>query len=93
MEKTVENTEVKKDNPLHKKIKVDAALSALLGGATEISRPEVTKQIWAYIKLNNLQDPKDKRVIVPDALLGAVIGTDAINMLMMTKEINKHFVK
>lgn len=42
---------------------------------TSLPRPEVLKRVWDYIKAHNLQDPKDKRRILPDAPLAAIFGT------------------
>jgi len=36
-------------------------------GKGPMPRTEITKKIWDYIKKNKLQDPKNKRNIVPDA--------------------------
>lgn len=55
-----------------------------------ISRPDMTKKIWAYIKKNKLQDPEHKRVIVPDALLSKVLGKKPIDMFKMTAALSKH---
>ena len=79
-------------NPLQKPIKVTAELAAIIG-KDETTRPEATKLLWVYIKANNLQDPKDKRVIVPDAKLALVIGKAPINMMKMTSAVAKHFIK
>ncbi|KAG0225523.1 hypothetical protein BGX31_007602, partial [Mortierella sp. GBA43] len=38
-------------------------------GRVEMSRPEVVKQMWVYIKANSLQDEKDKRKINCDTKL------------------------
>ena len=45
-----------------------------------MSRPEVVKKIWAYVKLNNLQDPTDRRYIICDDSLKPVFG-DKVHML------------
>jgi len=50
-----------------------------------LSRPHAVKKIWEYIKLNNLQDPKDKRDILCDSHLKAVFKTDKVNMFKMNK--------
>ena len=56
-----------------------------------IPRTEVTKKLWAYIKKNGLQDPKNKRMIKADAALKAVFGGRAtVNMFEMTKLVSKH---
>lgn len=38
-------------------------------GFERCPRPQVVKQLWAYIKDHNLQDPEDKRQIICDASL------------------------
>lgn len=77
---------------LNKPIKVTAELAAVLG-KEETTRPEATKLIWVYIKTNNLQDTKDKRIINPDATLAKVLGSEPINMMKMSGMTNKHFIK
>jgi len=62
-------------------------------GAKALSRPETTKAIWVYIKAHNLQDPKNKRLICPDAKLAKVIGKDPIDMMKLASALNKHFKK
>uniref|UniRef100_A0A6I9QLU0 SWI/SNF complex component SNF12 homolog n=2 Tax=Elaeis guineensis var. tenera TaxID=51953 RepID=A0A6I9QLU0_ELAGV len=52
---------------------VSSELQALLG-VKEIRRTQALKQIWAYVKENNLQDPENKRVIVCDEKLKKVFG-------------------
>merc|ERR1719321_2216553 len=44
---------------------------AAICGAKVMSRPEVTKKIWTYIKAKKLNAG---RVITPDATLGKVLG-------------------
>jgi chromatin remodeling complex protein RSC6 len=59
-------------------------------GARPIPRTEVTKRLWAYIKKNQLQDPKNPRNIRADAALKPVFGGKAVvNMFEMTKLVNK----
>ena len=60
-------------------------------GSKPIPRTEVTKKLWAYIKKNGLQDPKNKRMIKADATLKTVFGGKAtVNMFEMTKLVGKH---
>ncbi|MBI5509785.1 MAG: SWIB/MDM2 domain-containing protein [Deltaproteobacteria bacterium] len=67
----------------------DAALAEVIG-AKAMPRTEVTKKIWAYIKKNNLQDKKNKRMINADDNLKKVFGGKAqVNMFEMTKLVNK----
>ena len=66
------------------------ALSEVVG-SKPIPRTEVTKKLWAYIKKQNLQDPKAKRNIRADDKLKPVFGGKAVvNMFEMTKLVNKH---
>ncbi len=61
-------------------------------GATHLSRPETTKQIWVYIKKHDLQDPKNKRLICPDSKLEKVFGSkEPIDMMQIASKLNKHF--
>jgi DNA topoisomerase-1 len=62
-------------------------------GAGELSRPEVTKQVWVYIKAHNLQDPMNKRQIIPDAALSKIIGKQPIDMMQLSSCLNKHIKK
>src|SRR3989344_8232975 len=64
---------------------------AAIVGAKPLPRTEVTKKLWAYIKKNNLQDPKEKRNIHADDKLKPVFGgKKTVNMFEMTKLVNKH---
>ncbi|MBM3191028.1 MAG: type I DNA topoisomerase [Chlamydiae bacterium] len=57
----------------------------------EITRPELTKKVWEYIKKHNLQDPKNKRLIVPDKKLAKVFGSSAsIDMMKLAAKLGKH---
>jgi upstream activation factor subunit UAF30 len=73
-----------------KPVQPSAALAEVVGNKP-IPRTEVTKRLWAYIKKNKLQDPKNKRMIKADATLKAVFGgKSAVNMFEMTKLVGKH---
>lgn len=71
-------------------MKTSEELTAVVGEGP-MPRTEVTKKLWAYIKKNDLQDPKNRRNINPDEKLGKVFGTkESVNMFEMTKLVNKH---
>lgn len=73
-----------------KPLNVSADLAAVVGKGP-LPRSEVVKKLWAYIKKNNLQDPKNKRNINADADLKKVFGGKAVvNMFEMTKLVSKH---
>ena len=59
--------------------------------AKELSRPEVVKKVWDYIKKHQLQDPKNKRLIVPDEKLSKVLGgKKPIDMMKLAGLLSKH---
>jgi DNA topoisomerase III len=66
-----------------------AALVAVIGEGL-VSRPEVTKKLWDYIKANGLQDTADKRKINADAKLQAVFGKPQVTMFEIAKLIGPH---
>jgi chromatin remodeling complex protein RSC6 len=73
-----------------KPMQPDAALSAVVGGSP-MPRTEVTKKLWGYIKRNNLQDAKERRMINADDKLKPVFnGKGKVSMFEMTKLVNKH---
>ena len=64
---------------------------AVIVGSKPVPRTEITKKVWEYIKMNNLQDKTNKRQINADAALKAVFGGKAsVDMFSMTKLVGKH---
>ncbi len=60
-------------------------------GAKALPRTEVVKKLWAYIKKNDLQDKKQKRVIIADDKLKPIFGgKKSVDMFEMTKLVSKH---
>ncbi|THU04432.1 DNA topoisomerase III [Lampropedia puyangensis] len=66
-----------------------AALAAVIG-QEPVARTEAMKKLWDYIKAHNLQDPKDKRTIVPDDKLRAVLGQDRVGMFELAGLLGGH---
>ncbi|MBC7778469.1 MAG: hypothetical protein H7125_00050 [Proteobacteria bacterium] len=67
-----------------------SALLAAVVGDKPLSRPEVTKKIWAYIKKNGLQDSVNRRNINADAkLLPMFGGKKQVSMFDLTKLVSK----
>nr|XP_010918651.1 protein TRI1 [Elaeis guineensis] len=63
-------------------------------GSPEISRAEVVKKIWEHIKLNQLQNPTNKREIHCDEKLKTIFdGRDKVGMLEIARLIAPHFLK
>lgn len=68
-------------------------LSDKLGGflgTKEMSRPQIVKSMWEYIKAKDLQNPKDKREILCDKKMKKVFGCDSFTMFSMNKYISHH---
>lgn len=88
-------TETKKREPrgIMKPRRVSPEMQAFIGGASEIPRTQALKEIWAYIKKHNLQDPADKKVIVCDEKLKIIFGgRDRVGFLEIAGLLNPHFL-
>lgn len=59
-------------------------------GEPAMARTEIVKQLWAYIRRNNLQDPNNKRKIICNDELRLVFETDSTDMFQMNKLLSKH---
>lgn len=65
-------------------------LGAIVGNEP-LTRGEVTKRVWDYIKANNLQDEKNRRNINADDKLKPIFGGKSqVSMFEMTKLVNQH---
>jgi upstream activation factor subunit UAF30 len=78
-------------NPAFMKAMNPSADLAAVVGSQPQPRTEITKRVWAYIKKNNLQDAKERRMINADANLKKVFGGKGkVSMFEMTKLVNNH---
>lgn len=59
-------------------------------GSKSLTRPQIVKKLWAYIKAHNCQDTKNRRLIVPDKKLAEVIGKKPVDMLKLAGLLSKH---
>lgn len=94
--KAKEPKEEKKASKKQKKVqsgyKVSNELEAIIG-TSSASRPEITKKVWDYIKKNNLQDEKNKRMIVPDANLEKIFNSKKpIDMMQLARYLSAHIL-
>lgn len=82
---------VRKANPaLLKPMKLSGDLEEVVGKGP-MPRSEVVKQIWAYIKKHDLQNPKNKRNILADDKLKKIFGGKGeVTMFEMTKLVSAH---
>ena len=72
-----------------KPMKLSADLADIVG-KKEASRAECVKQLWAYLKKNNLQDPENKQFFTPDKKMAKVFGTERMRCFSMTKFLTPH---
>jgi len=70
-------------------VKLSEELADIVGG-DEMPRHEVVKRMWAYIKDNKLQDPKNKQFIKCDEKLSKVIPTKKFRGFGMVKYLKEH---
>ena len=82
---------VRTANPaLLKPLSLSSELEAIVGKGP-MSRGQVVKQIWVYIKKHNLQNPQNKRNIIADAKLKPLFGGKGeVTMFEMTKLVSAH---
>jgi len=78
---------------LTQQVRPDAALGAVIGGREPMTRAEVTKRVWDYVKSNGLQDAANRRSINADARLRPVFGKDQVTMFELPRVINSHVEK
>ncbi|KAG8365123.1 hypothetical protein BUALT_Bualt18G0071600 [Buddleja alternifolia] len=76
---------------LNKLCGVSPELQTIVGQPT-LPRTEIVKQLWAYIRKNNLQDPNNKRKIICNDELRLVFETDCTDMFKMNKLLAKHII-
>merc|ERR1739846_144663 len=78
-----------KGTGLTKPMKLSAELADIVG-KKEASRAECIKQLWAYIKKQNLQDPENKQFFNPDKKMAKIFGNDRIRAFGMAKFLSAH---
>jgi upstream activation factor subunit UAF30 len=78
---------------LAQKVQPDAQLAKVVG-SQPMTRSEITKKVWDYVKKNNLQDSQNRRMINADATMKPIFnGQDQVSMFEMTKLVNQHVSK
>ena len=81
---------VRTANPaLLKPMNLSSDLQAVIGPGP-LSRGEVVKKMWDYIKKHNLQNPANKRNIFADDKLMPIFGRKEVTMFEMTKLVSGH---
>lgn len=78
-------------NPAFMKPMTPSPQLAAVVGERPMPRTEITKKLWQYIKRNNLQDARQRRMINADDRLRPVFGGKGqVSMFDMTRMVNKH---
>ncbi len=76
-----------------KPVQPDEKLAAIIG-PEPVSRTDVTRKLWDYIRNHNLQDPENKTFIKADEKLKEVFdGKERVSMFEMTKLVFGHVKK
>ena len=73
-------------------MKLSANLANIVG-MEEAGRYECIKRLRAYLKANNLRDPKNKQFFTPDKKLAKIFGTDRIDSLDMWNYLDNHLTE
>mmetsp|Transcript_45635 Transcript_45635/g.74400 ORF Transcript_45635/g.74400 Transcript_45635/m.74400 type:complete len:435 (+) Transcript_45635:120-1424(+) len=61
-------------------------------GAPMMSRPQVVKKIWEYIRQNNLQNPKNRTEIICDEKLSSIMeGQPRVTAFNLNKYLSSHY--
>jgi chromatin remodeling complex protein RSC6 len=99
--KMVSSTSTNTNSGFLKPVKISSDMAKFTGwNPDELkSRVDVTKFLCNYIRENNLQNPTDKRQIVPDAKLSKLIKYDSkkesepLRYYSLQKFLKPHFIK
>ena len=71
---------------------VSPALAKIIGTkkGEQVSRPQVVKKLWAYLKEKKLQDPENKQFFTPDKLMKPIFGSERQKCFGMSKHLKDH---
>lgn len=75
-----------------KPVRLSEALAAVVG-AGEMSRPQLTKTMFAYFNEHGLKDASDKRYVNCDAKLKELFGVDRFLAFGVQKMLAPHILK
>ncbi len=87
--KVAQPAEGRKPNALQQPLQPSDDLAAVVG-SDKLARGEAVSKVWAYIKENKLQNPKDGREILADDKLSKVFGKSKVTMFEMNKHLAQH---
>lgn len=95
LKKSVKKSNSNAKSGITQEVNVSKDLEGFLGVSegTKISRTEVTRAITSYIKEHDLQDPKNRRVILPDETLSKILnaGSEQVTYFNLQKFLKVHY--
>merc|ERR1712082_156015 len=82
----------KKMTGLQMPLNVSPELAKIIGTkkGEQVSRAQVIKKLWAYLKEKNLQDPENKQWFTPDKAMEGIFGSEKIKCFSMSKYLKEH---
>ena len=88
----------RKPSGFAKPVPISQELSVFLGTepGINIARTDVTKFIIEYVKIHSLQNPKNRKIIEPDAALRKLLklnNDESITYFSLQKHMNIHYIK
>ena len=78
-----------KPNALQQPLQPSKELAAVVG-SEPLPRGEVVSKVWDHIKKHELQNPENRREILADDTLEAVLGKKKVTMFEMNKYLAQH---
>jgi chromatin remodeling complex protein RSC6 len=73
------------------KVTPSSQLAAIVG-PDPLTRPEIVRRVWAYIKTHQLQDRENPQRLHPDALLAEVTGPGPIKLYELPRRVSEHML-
>lgn len=89
--KTRKVTEGIRKNPFHAELQLSPVLADILGHR-QLSRPQVVREIWAYIRKYDLQNPENKKEIICDDKFRKIFG-EKTDIFSMNRLLKPHLFK
>ncbi|KAI0079288.1 SWIB-domain-containing protein [Panus rudis PR-1116 ss-1] len=81
----------KRGGGLTKEYNLSEPLATLLN-VERMSRPQVVKHVWDYIKAKDLQNPTDRREILCDETLKGIFHCEKMSMFKMNQLLGAHLI-
>jgi len=79
------------NHPWKKLMRLSPELADVLG-TEAAARSQVLKELWAYLKKHNLQDPVNKQFFTPDEKMAKIFGKEKMRAFSMSKFISPHIL-